>query len=151
MMMIAIDVIVVCFLFFKQKTAYEMRISDWSSDVCSSDLVRMAVTPHPFGGLLMVFEDVTDRLSLERSYNTLTAVQQETLDNLYEGIAAFGAAGRLKLINPNFRNQWGLPAGLGDDEPHVGTVLEAMRPGFKTAIRWEAVKAEWAQRTAEPE
>src|SRR3546814_10284674 len=30
-------VYVVCF-FFKQKTAYEMRISDWSSDVCSSDL-----------------------------------------------------------------------------------------------------------------
>src|SRR3546814_15038333 len=30
-----------CF-FFKQKTAYEMRISDWSSDVCSSDLVRGA-------------------------------------------------------------------------------------------------------------
>src|SRR3546814_20720868 len=28
------------FLFFKQKTAYEMRISDWSSDVCSSDLHR---------------------------------------------------------------------------------------------------------------
>src|SRR3546814_5846141 len=33
-------VIMCCFLFFffKQKTAYEMRISDWSSDVCSSDL-----------------------------------------------------------------------------------------------------------------
>src|SRR3546814_14517818 len=30
----------VLFFFFKQKTAYEMRISDWSSDVCSSDLVR---------------------------------------------------------------------------------------------------------------
>src|SRR3546814_7501442 len=32
--------VVVCvfFFFFKQKTAYEMRISDWSSDVCSSDL-----------------------------------------------------------------------------------------------------------------
>src|SRR3546814_8751369 len=29
----------VCVFFFKQKTAYEMRISDWSSDVCSSDLV----------------------------------------------------------------------------------------------------------------
>src|SRR3546814_10411650 len=29
-----------CFLFFKQKTAYELRISDWSSDVCSSDLTR---------------------------------------------------------------------------------------------------------------
>src|SRR3546814_2041686 len=33
---------VVFFFFFKQKTAYEMRISDWSSDVCSSDLVGIA-------------------------------------------------------------------------------------------------------------
>src|SRR3546814_9526962 len=32
--------IVFSFFFFKQKTAYEMRISDWSSDVCSSDLGR---------------------------------------------------------------------------------------------------------------
>src|SRR3546814_9144241 len=32
------DVFLFCFFFFKQKTAYEMRISDWSSDVCSSDL-----------------------------------------------------------------------------------------------------------------
>src|SRR3546814_13667008 len=32
-----------CFFFFKQKTAYEMRISDWSSDVCSSDLQIGAV------------------------------------------------------------------------------------------------------------
>src|SRR3546814_1663283 len=32
-----------CIFFFKQKTAYEMRISDWSSDVCSSDLVDL---PH---------------------------------------------------------------------------------------------------------
>src|SRR3546814_2172431 len=32
--------LIVVFLFFKQKTAYEMRISDWSSDVCSSDLNR---------------------------------------------------------------------------------------------------------------
>src|SRR3546814_1940553 len=30
-----------CFFFFKQKTAYEMRISDWSSDVCSSDLPEL--------------------------------------------------------------------------------------------------------------
>src|SRR3546814_9171547 len=36
-----------CVFFFKQKTAYEMRISDWSSDVCSSDLLAQ----HPGGGL----------------------------------------------------------------------------------------------------
>src|SRR3546814_1745992 len=32
-----------CFVFFKQKTAYEMHISDWSSDVCSSDLRALGV------------------------------------------------------------------------------------------------------------
>src|SRR3546814_7410971 len=38
--------------FFKQKTAYEMRISDWSSDVCSSDLNRFFVV---LGALVLVF------------------------------------------------------------------------------------------------
>src|SRR3546814_2694990 len=41
--MCVIAIFVGCiFFFFKQKTAYEMRISDWSSDVCSSDLVEPA-------------------------------------------------------------------------------------------------------------
>src|SRR3546814_13034376 len=39
------------FFFFKQKTAYEMRISDWSSDVCSSDLSARAFQP-PFAHAL---------------------------------------------------------------------------------------------------
>src|SRR3546814_8253941 len=38
--------LVFCFFFFKQRTAYEMRISDWSSDVCSSDL-RLVSFPSP--------------------------------------------------------------------------------------------------------
>src|SRR3546814_8511521 len=40
------------FFFFKQKTAYEMRISDWSSDVCSSDL--LALVPQGATGELYV-------------------------------------------------------------------------------------------------
>src|SRR3546814_9240339 len=36
------------FFFFKQKTAYEMRISDWSSDVCSSDLQRLGIVEQHF-------------------------------------------------------------------------------------------------------
>src|SRR3546814_10009252 len=43
--------LVCIFFFFKQKTAYEMRISDWSSDVCSSDLA---------GGLRAVRDDEGD-------------------------------------------------------------------------------------------
>src|SRR3546814_6568041 len=39
---VCVLVVVVCFFFFKHKTAYEVRISDWSSDGCSSDLRRRA-------------------------------------------------------------------------------------------------------------
>src|SRR3546814_2046811 len=41
-------VVTMFFFFFKQKTAYEMRISDWSSDVCSSDLFGQ-ILRHPLG------------------------------------------------------------------------------------------------------
>src|SRR3546814_15481694 len=36
-----VSMLLLWFFFFKQKTAYEMRISDWSSDVCSSDLAQV--------------------------------------------------------------------------------------------------------------
>src|SRR3546814_1852081 len=39
------------FVFFKQKTAYEMRISDWSSDVCSSDLLDTPQIVHQYLGV----------------------------------------------------------------------------------------------------
>src|SRR3546814_1498581 len=52
------------FFLFKQKTAYEMRISDWSSDVCSSDLIRKHMMQLPskdilrsLGGALTPFDD----------------------------------------------------------------------------------------------
>src|SRR3546814_4633715 len=44
----SISLFVLVFFFFKQKTAYEMRISDWSSDVCSSDLMSVIPTIAPF-------------------------------------------------------------------------------------------------------
>src|SRR3546814_13468781 len=59
------------FFFFKQKTAYEMRISDWSSDVCSSDLPALggqACVDHPFArptvgeGVRQVVEPGSDLL-----------------------------------------------------------------------------------------
>src|SRR3546814_15867208 len=44
--MLSFSLFFVSFCFFKQKTAYEMRISDWSSDVCSSDLLAVQRTQH---------------------------------------------------------------------------------------------------------
>src|SRR3546814_3370899 len=57
------------FCFFKQKTAYEMRISDWSSDVCSSDLelvhLRLAAPAHhPGHAFAMAGERARDEFEL---------------------------------------------------------------------------------------
>src|SRR3546814_7971104 len=48
------------FFFFKQKTAYDMRISDWSSDVCSSDLFIAGVSAHLVE--IMIDADDDDRV-----------------------------------------------------------------------------------------
>src|SRR3546814_7069587 len=56
------------FFFFKQKTAYEMRISDWSSDVCSSDLQRLeaARLATELGVSMTPVRDSLNRLAGER-------------------------------------------------------------------------------------
>ena len=87
---------------------------------------RVVTQPHPLGGLLILFEDVTDRLALERSYNTLIAVQQETLDNMREGIAVFGTDGRLELSNPAFKDIWDLSDADVAGMPHLTDLVVAI-------------------------
>lgn len=89
--------------------------------------LRFVINPHPFGGVLLTFEDVTDTLRLERTYNTLLEVQRETLDNLFEGVAVYGADGRLKLYNPAFAQIWDLPAELLEERPHVREIVRRTR------------------------
>src|SRR3546814_9738724 len=55
-------IICIVFVFFKQKTAYEMRISDWSSDVCSSDLTCAGI----IAGVPIRGQSVLVRLELVR-------------------------------------------------------------------------------------
>ena len=88
--------------------------------------LRAVAIPHPFGGLLLLWEDVTDTLALERNYNTLIAVQRETLDNLFEGVAVIGANGRLRLSNPEFGRMWRIPAAELDIEPHISGIVDRM-------------------------
>src|SRR3546814_9423699 len=55
--------LVVALFVFKQKTAYEMRISDWSSDVCSSDLLRLVsqvLSDLASDGMTPLVEEVAD-------------------------------------------------------------------------------------------
>ena len=102
--------------------------------------LRLVVSPHPFGGLTFVYEEVTDKLALERSYNTMIEVQRETLDNLYEAVAVFGSDGRLKLSNPAYAQMWQLAPTDLQGEPHVSDIIEKQRAFFDDGGDWPAMK-----------
>ena len=102
--------------------------------------LSLSVSPHPLGGLVFVYEDVTDRLALERSYNTLIEVQRESLDNLFESIAVIGSDGRLKLHNPAYRKIWGLTEADLEGEPHISEIVEKTRGFYDEGGDWPALK-----------
>lgn len=93
--------------------------------------LRMLAVPNPMGGVMMTFEDVTSRLELESSYNTLIAVQKETLDNLDEAVAVYGGDGRLKLWNPSFSRMWGLHPEDLEGEPHITRTVDKLKNYFE--------------------
>lgn len=103
--------------------------------------LRMIISPHPMGGLMFTFEDVTDRLALERSYNTLIDVQRETLDNLAEAVAVFGGDGRLKLFTPTLERMWRLQPEFLAAEPHMAEILDRLRYLFRYGEDWDSFKA----------
>ncbi|MEQ8700331.1 MAG: PAS-domain containing protein, partial [Bauldia litoralis] len=108
--------------------------------------VWMVISPHPTGGLLVTFEDVTDKLRLERSYNTLVDVQQATLNNLSEGVAVFGEDGCLRLTNPVFREIWGLDDDFVNVGPHLSEVVEACKDHFEYGDDWDRFKTAYLGR-----
>src|SRR3546814_10844903 len=84
------------FFFFKQKTAYEMRISDWSSDVCSSDLVagiRALFIPDgvfDVDNMALTYFHIYGRGTLRKRAGTKGAMLSLTGDNLIEGVTLDG-------------------------------------------------------------
>jgi len=92
--------------------------------------LRVVTQPHPMGGLLIFYEDVTDHYVLERSYNTLFAVQRETLNNLHEGVAVFGIDGCLQLYNQAFAEIWRMEREMLDANPHIMEVMKGFGKTF---------------------
>lgn len=86
--------------------------------------LRVVLQPHPFGGLISLYEDVTDLVTLETNYNRLISTQTETLDNLYDGVAMFGSDGSLRLHNAAFAKIWGMPGERLKGEPHFDSIAE---------------------------
>ncbi|MDK9719606.1 MAG: PAS-domain containing protein [Rhodospirillales bacterium] len=110
--------------------------------------LRRLIAPHPLGGLLFTYENVTDKLAMERSYNTMVAVHRQTLDHLHEAVAVFGDDGRLKLFNQALVRLWSLDGAVLQNQPHASWLFEVWRP-YVEVQAWEGLKAGFERLLAE--
>jgi signal transduction histidine kinase len=101
--------------------------------------LRVVTTPNPDGGVTYLFDDVTERLNLERRFDALIRVQRETLDNLSEAVAVFGSDGRVRLYNPVFAKMWGLATDALDQRPHIDAVIASCRAFHAEESTWQTV------------
>ncbi|HXI99707.1 MAG TPA: ATP-binding protein [Micropepsaceae bacterium] len=105
----------------------------------SGQTLRVTARPHPMGGVVILYDDVSTQLRLESSYNTLIKVQKATLDALHEGVAVFGLDGRLKLYNAAFARIWRLESDELSGEPHLKRIAESCAARLGGDRSWEIV------------
>jgi signal transduction histidine kinase len=103
--------------------------------------LRAVTSPNKQGGVTYLFDDATQSFSLASQVNALTRVQGETLDMLKEGVAVFGADGRLKLINPAFATLWRFDEARSEDRPHIDEVAKLCSPLFADSTLWSGLRA----------
>ena len=90
--------------------------------------LRVVTSPNPKGGVTYLYDDATQSYALASQVNALTHVQGETLDALKEGVAAFGADGRMKLFNPAFAELWRFDPAALRARPHIDEIARACKP-----------------------
>ena len=96
--------------------------------------MRVVTTPNSEGGVIYLFDDVTERLDLERRYDALIRVQSETL-------AVFGSGGRLRLHNPAFARMWRLSPEMLSGRPHIESISDWTRPLHGEHPVWQKLRA----------
>jgi signal transduction histidine kinase len=103
--------------------------------------LRVVRQPHPLGGLLLLFSDITGELKLKAQYNGLIQVQQATLDKLSDAVAVFGSDGRLRLHNEAFAALWGLSPVQMEAAGDFDGVVELCVPRVHDLGLWRELKA----------
>lgn len=103
--------------------------------------LRRMLTPHPLGGLLITYEDVTGHLTMERSMTVLNETQYTVINHLREAILLFGRDGRLRLANTAYLTLWQISDSDFNNPPAtIMEVIEKQKPFFENENNWEALK-----------
>ena len=104
--------------------------------------MRVVRQRHPLGGVVAIFEDITENLKLETQYNTQISVQRATLNNLAEGVAVFAADGHLRLYNSSFQSMWKIePKFLAELPGFTDLTRQFDRLADDAGDLWRQVKA----------
>src|SRR5208337_236216 len=103
--------------------------------------LRVVTSPNPKGGVTYLYDDATQSYALASQVNALTHVQGETLDALKEGVAVFGADGRMKLFNPVFAEMWRFDAATLRDRPHIDEIADACRALCLDPPLWDDLRS----------
>jgi signal transduction histidine kinase len=103
--------------------------------------LRVVSQPHPQGGIVMLFSDITPELRLKTQFNQLIQVQQATLDKLTDAVAVFGADGRLKLHNEAFETFWNISAKQVAAAGDFDALVELCVRRFHDLQFWRELKA----------
>lgn len=111
--------------------------------------LRIFSAPHPMGGLLFMFEDVTDYLALERKNKTFLEAYQATLDNLFEGVVVIRSDNRLKIFNPSFVRLWKLEGKDITPDQHLNTIIDKLKDLLDYDEEWETYKAQFIEKVTD--
>jgi signal transduction histidine kinase len=103
--------------------------------------LRVVTSPNPKGGVTYLYDDATQSYALASQVTALTHVQGETLDALKEGVAAFGADGRMKLFNPAFANLWQIDPAVLRDRPHIDEIARVCKPLCRDSRPFDELRA----------
>ncbi len=109
--------------------------------------LKITISPEVSGGLIFLVEDITDKMALEQEYNTLMAVQRETIDNLYEGILVIGSDFRVRLSNPSLFRIWDMDEEVVVVNMHIQDLFhQHLKKRFsakKKSERWYQETESW--------
>jgi len=103
--------------------------------------LRVVTSPNPKGGVTYLYDDATQSYALASQVTALTHVQGETLDALKEGVAAFGADGRVKLFNPAFAELWQIDSAALRDRAHIDEIAGACMPLCSDPKQFDGLRA----------
>ena len=102
------------------------------------------LTPHPLGGLLITYEDVTGHLTMERSMTVLNETQFTVINHLREAVLLFGRNGKLRLANTAYLDLWQISDPDFNRLPlSVVEVVERQKPFFENESDWESLKEQF--------